>query len=101
MFSKRLHSIYVLRLFNDPWAIFLLWVGVFCWQKRQWTLGALVYSLAVGVKMNVLLLLPAVGAMYLQAVGRDKAVRQAVIMVQIQVGFGFGGFGRRRADRGG
>lgn len=83
--SKRLHSIYVLRLFNDPWAIFLLWVAVYCWQKRQWTLGAATYSLAVGVKMNSLLLLPAVGAMYLQAVGRDKALRQAMIMVQIQV----------------
>ena len=85
MLSKRLHSIYVLRLFNDPWAVLLQWVAIYCWQKRVWTLGALAYSLAVGVKMNSLLLLPAVGAMYLQAVGRDKALRQALIMGQIQV----------------
>lgn len=35
--------------------------------------------------MNTLLVLPAVGVMYLQAVGRDKALRLAMIMAQVQI----------------
>lgn len=58
---------------------------MFCWQKRFWTLGSLAYSLSVGVKMNTLLALPAVGVIYLLALGRDKALKQALIMVQLQV----------------
>jgi alpha-1,3-mannosyltransferase len=86
LLSKRLHSIYMLRLFNDPFSIFFLFVAVLLWQKRMWTLGSMAYSTAVGVKMNTLLVLPAVGIMLLQAVGRDKALRQAMIMAQVQVG---------------
>ena len=85
LLSKRLHSIYMLRLFNDPFSIFFLFVAVFLWQKRMWTLGSMVYSVSVGVKMNTLLVLPAVGAMLLQAIGRHKAMRQAMIMAQVQV----------------
>ncbi|KAI5842986.1 Lethal(2)neighbour of Tid protein [Morchella snyderi] len=82
--SKRLHSIYLLRLFNDPFSIFLLFAAIYCWQKRQWTLGSAAYSLSVGVKMNTLLALPAVAVIYLLACGRDKAIKQAAIMAQIQ-----------------
>ena len=45
----------------------------------------MVYSVSVGVKMSTLLVLPAIGAMLLQAVGRDKAMHQAMIMAQVQV----------------
>ncbi|KAG0134283.1 ALG3 protein-domain-containing protein [Tuber indicum] len=83
--SKRLHSIYMLRLFNDPFSILLLFLAVFAWQKKLWTLGSLAYSLSVGVKMNTLLALPAVGGLYLLALGRDKALRQAGIMLQLQL----------------
>lgn len=75
----------MLRLFNDPFAIFFLFLAILLWQKRMWTLGSMTYSLSVGVKMNTLLVLPAVGAILLQAVGRDKALRQAMIMAQVQV----------------
>jgi hypothetical protein len=85
LFSKRLHSIYMLRLFNDPFSIFFLFVAVYLWQKRMWTLGSISYSMSISVKMNTLFVLPAVGAILLQAVGRDKAVQQAMIMVQVQV----------------
>ena len=82
--SRRLHSIYVLRLFNDPFAVLLLVAAVLLWQRRMWTLGSLAYALSVGVKMSSLLVLPAVGALLLQAVGRDRALRQAIIMAQVQ-----------------
>lgn len=34
--------------------------------------------------MNTLLVLPAIAVMYLQAIGRDKALKQGIIMAQIQ-----------------
>ncbi|KAF8538336.1 glycosyltransferase [Trichophaea hybrida] len=84
LLSRRLHSIYILRLFNDPFSVFFLFVSIRSWQKRKWTFGSISYSISVGVKMNTLLVLPAVGAILLQAVGRDKALRQAIIMAQVQ-----------------
>lgn len=45
----------------------------------------MVYSLGVGVKMSLLLALPAVGIVLLQALGLQRAIRQAVLMLQLQV----------------
>jgi len=43
------------------------------------------YSMSVAVKMNTLLVLPAVAVILLQAVGKRKAIRQASIMAQVQI----------------
>ena len=56
--SKRAHSIFLLRLFNDGVAMFLAHAALFAFQSRRWRVGAVVFSLAVSVKMNVLLMLP-------------------------------------------
>lgn len=82
--SKRLHSIYVLRLFNDCFSVFFLWAGIFAWQHRLWTAGAILYSHSVGVKMSALLVLPAVGIIYLLGVGRARAIQMAILMAQVQ-----------------
>ncbi|CAE6480020.1 unnamed protein product [Rhizoctonia solani] len=57
--SKRLHSIYVLRLFNDCWAAPLSMGAIHAFQKRRWTIGCILFGLAISVKMNVLLYMPA------------------------------------------
>jgi alpha-1,3-mannosyltransferase len=75
----------MLHLFNDPFSMFFLFAAVCGWQKRLWTLGSISYSMAVGVKMSALLVLPGIGAILLQAVGSNKAIRQAIIMAQGQV----------------
>lgn len=87
--SKRLHSIFVLRLFNDGFAVFFLFLAIYAYQQRQWTLGSIAYSSGLGVKMSLLLALPAIGAVLWQARGRDSALKQAVLIAQWQVLLGY------------
>ncbi|CAG9583731.1 putative dolichyl-P-Man:GDP-Man5GlcNAc2-PP-dolichyl alpha-1,3-mannosyltransferase [Leishmania major strain Friedlin] len=65
--SKRIRSLYVLRLFNDCWAMLFLFAAVSfiagrpsgaAKRSRQWFIGCLCYSIAVSIKMNVLLFAP-------------------------------------------
>ncbi|KAI5082988.1 hypothetical protein GOP47_0002731 [Adiantum capillus-veneris] len=56
--SKRVHSIFVLRLFNDCIAITLAHCSILLFQKNRWKPGMVVFSVAVSVKMNVLLYAP-------------------------------------------
>ena len=83
--SKRLHSIFVLRLFNDGFAVFFLFLAICCYQRRAWTAGTLMYGLGLGVKMSLLLALPAVGVVLWQGMGRDRAFYQAQSIGQLQV----------------
>ena len=83
--SKRLHSIFLLRLFNDCFAVFFLFLAIYCYQRRIWTVGSLAYSFGLAVKMSLLLALPAVGVVLWQGMGRNRALSQAVIMGQVQV----------------
>ncbi|KAB5513076.1 glycosyltransferase family 58 protein [Coniochaeta sp. 2T2.1] len=83
--SKRLHSIYVLRCFNDGFAAYYLWLATFFFQKRWWTVGAIFYSVGLGVKMSLLLVLPAVGIILLLGHDFKRAVRSAILIAQIQL----------------
>ncbi|KAG2595393.1 dol-P-Man:Man(5)GlcNAc(2)-PP-Dol alpha-1,3-mannosyltransferase-like isoform X2 [Panicum virgatum] len=56
--SKRVHSIFVLRLFNDCFAMTLLHAAMVLIIYHKWYLGLIVFSGAVSVKMNVLLFAP-------------------------------------------
>ncbi|KAJ3426938.1 alpha-13-mannosyltransferase [Anaeramoeba flamelloides] len=57
-FSRRIHSIFVLRLFNDPLAMLLFYFSVYLMIKNRWWVGCFVYSLAVSIKMNIFLFAP-------------------------------------------
>lgn len=63
--SYRIHSIFVLRLFNDPIAVLLFYVSLNLFISNKWYLGSLFYSLAVSVKMNILLYAPCLLIAYL------------------------------------
>jgi len=56
--SKRIHSIFVLRLFNDCWAMTLFYLCVGCFLQDAWYIGCVFYSLAVSVKMSIFLFAP-------------------------------------------
>ncbi|XP_072036595.1 dol-P-Man:Man(5)GlcNAc(2)-PP-Dol alpha-1,3-mannosyltransferase-like [Amphiura filiformis] len=56
--SYRIHSIYILRLFNDPVAMFFLYLAVNCFIERWWNWGCVWFSIGVSVKMNILLFAP-------------------------------------------
>lgn len=65
--SKRLHSIFVLRLFNDGLAMLLLYVSIAYFARSFWRVGCVFFSLAVSIKMNVLLFAPGLLLLLLQA----------------------------------
>jgi len=65
--SKRVHSIFMLRLFNDAPAMILLYVSVFYFMKSRWKIGCVFFSLGVSIKMNVLLFAPGLLLLLLQA----------------------------------
>lgn len=67
--SKRLHSIYVLRLFNDGVAMLLAYAATALLLGSRWRAAALVYSAAVSIKMNVLLMAPPVLVVMLKVRG--------------------------------
>lgn len=58
--SRRIHSIFVLRLFNDCWAMFVAYIGVWLLQRRHVSRAIFAFSVAVSIKMNVLLFAPGV-----------------------------------------
>lgn len=83
--SKRLHSIFLLRCFNDCFAISFLFLAIYFFQRKQWDIGAIIFSLGLGVKMSLLLALPAIVILLYQASGPWKALGQLSFIVQVQV----------------
>jgi alpha-1,3-mannosyltransferase len=65
--SKRMHSIFVLRLFNDCFAMFFAHAGTALLLRRRWRAAVLAFSAGVSVKMNVLLMAPSVLLVLLKA----------------------------------
>ncbi|KAL9230080.1 hypothetical protein vseg_005472 [Gypsophila vaccaria] len=89
--SKRVHSIFVLRLFNDCIAMTLLHASLATLLYQKWFLGLIIFSLAVSIKMNVLLYAPPLLLLMLKAMdisGTIVALGGAAI-VQILLGFPF------------
>ena len=64
--SKRIHSIFILRLFNDAPCMFLFYISVYLFMKGKFRIGCFFFSLAVSVKMNVLLFAPGLLLLLLQ-----------------------------------
>ncbi|XP_071042894.1 dol-P-Man:Man(5)GlcNAc(2)-PP-Dol alpha-1,3-mannosyltransferase isoform X1 [Parasteatoda tepidariorum] len=89
--SYRVHAIFVLRLFNDPVAIFLLFVSLNYLFDQQWFKGCILYSLAVSVKMNILLFAPGLLFVLLHSVGLKDTCKYIMIcgFTQVLLGLPF------------
>nr|XP_043610599.1 dol-P-Man:Man(5)GlcNAc(2)-PP-Dol alpha-1,3-mannosyltransferase [Erigeron canadensis] len=89
--SKRVHSIFVLRLFNDCFAMTLLHASLVPLLYQKWHFSLIMFSLAVSVKMNVLLYAPPLLLLMLKAmdiIGVISALAGAAL-VQILLGLPF------------
>lgn len=80
-----MHSIFLLRCFNDCFAVLGLWAAIFCYQRGQWHLGSAIFTTGLNVKMSLLLPLPAMGILMIQALGSREAITQAMIIFQVSV----------------
>ncbi|CAN6561491.1 unnamed protein product [Malus baccata var. baccata] len=89
--SKRVHSIFVLRLFNDCLAMMLLYASLASLLYQKWHLGLIIFSGAVSIKMNVLLYAPPLLLLMLKAmsIGGVISALSGAALVQILLGMPF------------
>ncbi|KAL2821602.1 putative alpha-1,3-mannosyltransferase [Aspergillus granulosus] len=83
--SKRLHSIYMLRLFNDGLAGLVMWVSIWFFINRKWALGVIAWSLGLGIKMTLILLAPAVIVLLALSLSILPCAKLALLALGIQV----------------
>ncbi|XVE77639.1 hypothetical protein DITRI_Ditri13aG0078800 [Diplodiscus trichospermus] len=89
--SKRVHSIFVLRLFNDCFAMTLLHAAMASIIYQRWHLGLIIFSAAVSIKMNVLLFAPPLFILMLKAMNISGVISAlaGAALVQIVLGLPF------------
>ncbi|RCH84219.1 dolichyl-P-Man:Man(5)GlcNAc(2)-PP-dolichol alpha-1,3-mannosyltransferase [Rhizopus azygosporus] len=82
--SKRFHSIFLLRCFNDPVAMSFMYACILAMTYRRWTLSTVLFSCALSIKMNVLLFFPAFGILLWLTLGAWKTVGQLGLLAMTQ-----------------
>ncbi|KAL6500344.1 dolichyl-P-Man:Man(5)GlcNAc(2)-PP-dolichol alpha-1,3-mannosyltransferase [Orobanche hederae] len=89
--SKRVHSIFVLRLFNDCFATTLFHAALISFLYQKWHLGLVIFSGAVSVKMNVLLYAPPLLLLLVKAMDPFGVISAGAgaALVQILLGLPF------------
>uniref|UniRef100_V9KC35 Dol-P-Man:Man(5)GlcNAc(2)-PP-Dol alpha-1,3-mannosyltransferase n=1 Tax=Callorhinchus milii TaxID=7868 RepID=V9KC35_CALMI len=83
--SYRIHSIFILRLFNDPVAMLIFYLAVNLFLDGHWNLGCFFFSLAVSVKMNILLFAPGLLFLLLFEFGFVQTLPKLGICAGLQV----------------
>lgn len=83
--SYRIHSIYILRLFNDPVAMLFCYIAVYLFITHYWNAGCFFFSIAVSIKMNVLLFAPGLLVLLLKSHGVWRTIPKLIICAVTQV----------------
>ncbi|KAE8671303.1 Dol-P-Man:Man(5)GlcNAc(2)-PP-Dol alpha-1,3-mannosyltransferase [Hibiscus syriacus] len=89
--SKRVHSIFVLRLFNDCFAMTFLHAAMASILFGWWRFGLIIFSAAVSIKMNVLLFAPSLFILMIKAMNISGVISAlaGAALVQIVLGLPF------------
>ena len=82
--SRRIHSIYVLRCFNDPVAMLFLYTSILSMLNRNHLKSTILFSVALSVKMNVLLFFPGFAIVQWKVLGAFKTIRNISLIILIQ-----------------
>jgi alpha-1,3-mannosyltransferase len=82
--SKRIHSIFMLRLFNDCIAVLFGYLAIDLFTSKRWRIGCVVYSLSIGIKMNMLLHAPGILLVLLVCTGIKETVVCLSICATVQ-----------------
>jgi len=83
--SKRIHSIFALRLFNDCFAMFFLFLSIYFMLRNRWSVACFVYSFAVGIKMNIFLFAPGLLLLLLRRFGILGTVIKLSVCAMLQL----------------
>ena len=89
LLSKRVHSIFLLRLFNDPVAMMFMYASIYAILSKRWLLASISFSLALSIKMNVLLFAPGFALIFYQGVGIYKSALYAILVMSLQIGLAY------------
>ena len=94
--SKRMHSLFMLRMFNDCVAMMFLYFSIMVFTLNnkkiwKWPIGCVYYSLAVSIKMNIFLFAPALLILMWIDIGLVGAVAciSLCALIQLVVGAPF------------
>lgn len=83
--SRRIHSIFMLRMFNDCIAMMFCYIAIIFFINNKWLRGCILFSVAVSVKMNVLLFAPGLLLLLIQRLGLVKAIIHVGVCGIVQV----------------
>ena len=86
--SKRIHSIFALRLFNDGPTMLVLYCAVLLFLHRRWTAGCVLFSFAFGMKMNIVLFAPALFLLLVAETGALGAAWRIALCGAVQLVLG-------------
>jgi alpha-1,3-mannosyltransferase len=91
LLSKRIQSIYTLRMFNDTIAMLLLYTSLLALKKKIYLVSGILFSFAISVKMNILLYAPGYGVVLIGLVGFVSSIKLFIVigMVQVLIGLPF------------
>jgi alpha-1,3-mannosyltransferase len=94
--SKRIHSIFMLRMFNDCVAMAFAYLAFLALtgKDRQgrpapsWTRASILYSLGVSIKMNLFLFAPGIFYVWIRCLGAKQTAFQIAVCALVQVALG-------------